>query len=266
MLKLSDFPENIGITNQDIAVISIIAFFLAGVKQAYLPLLLTLFAIPIHRFGSKKRYFGCIFLVLIVALISFLIPQAINQSVMRNIPQPEKEYEKLQKNYLISHPDQIPTIIRNTLQEYPLFYLSGYFGTFWWLNTSISFPFLVLFCLFFVLIILIEASETGHIPIRLKTLSFLAVMVSLIGMFTKMYVSWTSLPWVIGIGAYIVAGIQGRYFIPLTLFGCLLLSNSWIRRINFFSTLCKYIYNFYLFYIFLYNFYLIIFLSFRFLI
>ena len=239
VLKLSAFSENIRVTRQDIAVISILAFFLGGVKQAYLPLLLALFAIPIHRFGSKKRYFGCIFLVLIVALISFLVPQAMNQSIARNFPQPEREYENLQKNYLISHPDKIPTIIRNTLQEYPLFYLSGYFGTFWWLNTSLPFPFLVLFCLFFVLIILIEASETGHIPIRLKTLSFLAVLVSLIGMFTKMYVSWTSLPWVMGIGAYIVAGIQGRYFIPLTLFGCLLLSNNWLLNLKLLSSVVK---------------------------
>ena len=239
VLKLSAFPKNIEITNQDIAVISIIAFFLAGVKQAYLPLLLTLFAIPIHRFGSKKRYFGCIFLVLIVALISFLVPQAMNQSIARNFPQPEREYENLQKNYLISHPDKIPTIIRNTLQEYPLFYLSGYFGTFWWLNTSLPFPFLVLFCLFFVLIILIEASETGHIPIRLKTLSFLAVLVSLIGMFTKMYISWTSLPWVMGVGANLVAGIQGRYFIPLTLFVCLLLSNNWLLKLKLLSSMKK---------------------------
>lgn len=240
VLKLSAFPENTRITNHDIAIISMITFFLAGIKQAYLPLLLTLFAIPIRRFGSKKRYMGCIFLVLIICSISFLIPQTINQSITRNIPRPENEYENLQKDYLISHQDQIPLIIKNTLKEYPLFYLSGYFGTFWWLNTGFPFPFLVIFFMTFILIILIEASETGHIPIRLKAFSFLAVIISIIGMFTKMYISWTSLPWVMGIGADLVAGIQGRYFIPLTLFGCLLLSNAWAKKIRLFPFLEKF--------------------------
>ena len=78
---------------------------------------------------------------MIIGLTSFLIPQTINQSITRNILQPESEYEKLQKDYLISHQDQIPLIIKNTLKEYPLFYLSGYFGTFWWLNTGFPFPF-----------------------------------------------------------------------------------------------------------------------------
>ena len=54
LLKLHRLPENTQITNYDIAVILVIAFFIAGVKQAYLPLLLTLFAIPTRRFGSKK--------------------------------------------------------------------------------------------------------------------------------------------------------------------------------------------------------------------
>jgi len=242
VLKLSAFPKNIEITNQNIVVILIIAFFLAGVKQAYLPLLLTLFAIPIHRFGSKKKYFGCIFLVLTVALISFLIPQAINQSVMRNIPQPEKEYENFQKNYLISHPDKIPTIIRNTLQEYPLFYLSGYFGILGWLDTSFPFPFLVLFYLFFVLIIVFDASEMGYIPIGFKILSLFSVLFSIIGMFTKMYISWTSLPWIMSVGADLVAGIQGRYFIPLTLFSCLLFSNDWIKHLKHFHLLENFTY------------------------
>lgn len=240
VLKLSAFPENIVVTNQDIVVISIITFFLAGIKQAYLPLLLTLFSISIRRFGSKKRYFGCIFLVSIIGLTSFLIPQTINQSITWNILQPESEYENLQKDYLISHQDQIPIIIQNTLKEYPLFYLSGYFGILGWLDTSFPFPFLVLFFILFILIILIEASETGQIPIRLKAFSFLAVIISIIGMFTKMYISWTSLPWVMGIGADLVAGIQGRYFIPLTLFGCLLLSNAWVKKIRLFPFLEKF--------------------------
>lgn len=240
VLKLSGLPENTRITNHDIAVISMITFFLAGIKQAYLPLLLTLFAIPIHRFGSKKRYIGCIFLVLIIGLTSFLIPQAINQSATKNIIQPEKEYENLQKDYLISHPDQIPIIIKNTLKEYPLFYLSGYFGILGWLDTSFPFPFLILFFLAFILIILIEAGETGHIPNRLKFLSFIALMISISGMFYKMYISWTSLPWVTGVGADLITGIQGRYFIPLTLFGCLLLSNAWIINRKLFPLLEKF--------------------------
>jgi len=240
VLKLSAFSENIRVTRQDIAVISTIAFFLGGIKQAYLPLLLTLFAIPIRRFGSKKRYIGCIILVLIVALSSFRIPQTINQSVTKNINQPEKEYENLQKDYIISHQDQIPIIIQNTLKEYPLYYLSSYFGTLGWLDTNFPFPFLVLFYLIFISVILFDAYETGQIPIRLKAFSFLAVIISIIGMFTKMYISWTSLPWVMGVGADLVSGIQGRYFIPLTLFGCLLFSNAWFRNLKLLSTLDKF--------------------------
>jgi uncharacterized membrane protein len=59
-------------------------------------------------------------------------------------------------------------------------------------------------------------------------------------MFIKMYISWTSLPWIMGVGANRIAGIQGRYFIPLTLFGCLLLSNAWVKKIRLFPFLDKF--------------------------
>jgi uncharacterized membrane protein len=115
--------------------------------------------------------------------------------------------------------------------------LSSYFGTLGWLDTNFPFPFLVLFYLIFISVILFDAYETGQIPIRLKAFSFLAVIISIIGMFTKMYISWTSLPWVMGVGADLVSGIQGRYFIPLTLFGCLLFSNAWVKKIRLFPLL-----------------------------
>ena len=237
VLKLSAFSENTRITNHDIAIISIITFFLGGVKQAYLPLLLTLFAIPIHRFGSKKRYFNCILLVISIVLISLFIPQLINQSIIKNIPQTAKEYENLQKDYLISHKEQIPIIIQNTIKEYDYFYLASYFGILGWLDTYLPFPFLILFCLIFFFTILIDSAETGHIFLRLRVLSLTTLLLSIIGMFTKMYISWTSLPWIMGVGANRIAGIQGRYFIPLTLFGCLLLSNAWVKKIRFFPSL-----------------------------
>ena len=240
VLKLSTFPENIKVTNQDIMIIVIITFFLAGVKQAYLPLLLTLFAVPIDRFGSKKRYFNCILLVISIALISLSIPQLINQSIIQNIPQTAKEYENLQKDYLISHKEQIPIIIQNTIKEYDYFYLAGYFGILGWLDTYLPFPFLILFCLIFFFIILIDSAETGHISFQLRVLSLTSVFLSIIGMFIKMYISWTSLPWIMGVGANRIAGIQGRYFIPLTLFGCLLLSNAWVKKIRLFPFLDKF--------------------------
>ena len=239
VLKLSAFPENIGVTNQDIVVLSIITFFLAGVKQAYLPLLLTLFAVPIDRFRSKKRYFNCILLVIFIALISLFIPQLINQSITQNIPQTAKEYESLQKDYLISHKEQIPIIIRNTIKEYDYFYLAGYVGILGWLDTYLPFPFFILFCLIFSLTILIDSAETGHISLQMRVLSLTSVLLSIIGMFTKMYISWTSLPWIMGVGANRIAGIQGRYFIPLTLFGCLLLSNAWVKNRKVFTFLEK---------------------------
>jgi len=240
LLKLYRLPENTQITNYDIAVILVIAFFIAGVKQAYLPLLLTLFAIPTRRFGSKKRYYSCIMLVASIALTSFLIPALINHSIMQNIPKVENEYENLQKAYLVSHKEQIPIIILNTFKEYPLFYLSGYFGILGLLDTNFPFPFLILFYVAFGIIILIDACETENIRVLLKILSLIAVTITIIGMFVKMYISWTSLPWVMGVGANVVSGIQGRYFIPLTLFGCLLLSNAWFKNSKLLQILDKF--------------------------
>ena len=49
------------------------------------------------------------------------------------------------------------------------------------------------------------------------------------GSFYQMYIGWTSIPEIGGIGVNYVTGIQGRYFIPIAIFIAMLFANRFIK-------------------------------------
>ncbi len=229
-LKLITAREDYLITKRDIAVILLITFFLAGIKAAYLPFLLILFAIPRKFFGTKKRYFICIALVMVVGLTVYGVPQICNKIATSGIVLNSTKYVSMQKMYLKSHISEIPYIIINTFKHLKTFYLTGFFGILGLLDTNFPIPIIICFYLILLFVFLIDASKGGYFKWNIKVLSIISIMISLCGMLYHAYTNWTSQPQILGIGANYVSGLQGRYFIPIALFICLLFSNSFLQK------------------------------------
>lgn len=229
-LRLITAPEGYLITKKDIATVLFIAFFLGGVKVAYLPFLLVLLGVPQKAFGTKKRYFICIASVAAVGLAAYAVPAIANQVATRGVVLDSAKYAAMQKAYLESHLLEIPHIAFNTFKQFRLFYLAGFLGILGLLDTNFPVPVIIVFYLILLFTFLTDAFEAGHFKWNLKVLSLSAAVISILGMFYYMYINWTSLPNIVGVGADYVSGVQGRYLIPVALFVCLIFSNSLLQK------------------------------------
>lgn len=215
------------ITWRDITVIAIIAVFLCAIKQAYAPLMLILFAIPRSRFGSWKRYGISIGAVVAAGATAYLVPTLISSAIYTA---PADTYKILQQEYLLSHLWEFPIIILRTLYHERTFYMEGFFGKLG--QQDVNFPpvFLVLFYLLLLVAIVYDACEAKFVRYPVKLLAAAGCLIMIIGSYYGMYVGWTSIPEIGGIGVNYVTGIQGRYFIPIAIFIAMLFSNRFIKK------------------------------------
>ena len=96
---------------------------------------------------------------------------------------------------------------------------------------DVNFPpvFLVLFYLLLLVAIVYDACEAKFVRYPVKLLAAAGCLIMIIGSYYGMYVGWTSIPEIGGIGVNYVTGIQGRYFIPIAIFIAMLFSNRFIK-------------------------------------
>jgi uncharacterized membrane protein len=226
-MKLITSPAEYIITKKDIMAVMFIAFFLGGVKAAYLPFLLILLAVPRLRFGTIKRYLVCIGIVTVTALAAYAIPAVCNQIATKTAVVDTK-YIVQQKEYLSAHAFQFPFIILNTFKKFGVFYLGGFFGILGCLDTNFPIPVLIIFYLVLIFVMLMDSFDAGYVMKSAKLLSTAALVICVLGLMHYMYINWTSQ--VAGIGVDYVTGVQGRYYIPVALFVFILFSNSLMQK------------------------------------
>ena len=206
--------EDYRISGQDICLVMAITFFLAGIKQVYLCLLLSLFGIPVERFKDKRQYIRCILLVLTTAAVTYGIHEfAMGPLDVVSTAEAAKMSEQLR--YLIAHPFSIFTAIKNSLINYRGFYAISFVGVLGNLDINIPVYFHLLFWMVLAIVLIadsVHCSLTRKLKVLFAGGSILGVITSFLGI----YLQWTSI--MQGIGVDFVDGVQGRYFIPLTPF------------------------------------------------
>lgn len=236
-LKLLISDDNYRITKSDIVTVLVSAFFLGGIKLAYIPFLILLLAIPIYKFGNMKKYIKLASITGVTCILAFLIPYILMRVSLNGYSIPTPQNEILQKEYVFSSLLVFPKILINTFRSYKVFYLNSFFGNLGQLDTNFPVPVIVLFYLTFIYVIVIEACNINNIKLKAKLLIIISAIISIFGIFYKMYIGWTSLDNILGVGADTVSGVQGRYFIPMFLFLCLPFANSIFNKIKINSKL-----------------------------
>lgn len=229
-IKLVTAPDGYVISKKDIAAVLVIAFFLGGIKPVYLTFFLLFLAVPRQRFGTTKRYIICIASVLLVALAAYVIPVIAGQIATRGVVLTTTKYETQQKVYLFSHLGQVPSILINSFGHFYLFYVGGFFGILGLLDTNFPLPVIFIFYLILLIVALFDAFEAGAVKWFAKVMSACGALIAILMIFYAMYIGWTAFPEILGVGASYVSGVQGRYFIPITLFVCFLFSNSLLQK------------------------------------
>ena len=197
------------IRKKELTIMYLIAILIGLCKIVYLPLILLYTAIPVEKFGSKKRkwlHLLAIFIIVSVINISWLLLSSkflieYNQGVDA----------KLQLKGIIGDPIGYFNVLFNTLNVYLNTWLDSMLG----MNLgalTFHLPGLVFFfSLSFMLLLFAQRDERIRISNYGKTV-FYIVFVLIFGLIvTSLYMQWTP------VGYELVEGIQGRYFLPILL-------------------------------------------------
>lgn len=227
-ILLKDDSYRIGLG--DTFAIALASGVLFATKYAYGVLVLILLSICIKKFGSLKKYFGCIGLLALIGVAFFLIPTLINSSIRAAFPKSEMEIayaEHFGQNVFM-----IKDILRDTTATFWKAWVSQFVGVFGWLNIYMPILFTILYVCVLGVTVAAEAAQIKGITLKTRLLSFAGYAIFFVGTVLALYLQHNPL---IGIpvGRTIAYGFQGRYLIPAIPFLFLVFSNPLFTRFKY---------------------------------
>lgn len=189
----------------------IIMFFLTTImslcKIVYLPLCLLLFLIPKERFKTTSEKYKKICLLAIFVIVINIIWLTIASNYLVEFQPGVASIEQVK--YILENPLRYIQILISTIINKFDFYIFGFLGkSLEWFNIELPtiYPLITLCILTLVIKKDIEIAKWNKKSTKIATTFIFCVTIILI--FTSLYVQWTS------VGNFIVEGVQGRYFIP----------------------------------------------------
>ena len=229
--KLLTAAEDYRITREDVIALGLAAAGIAASKVVYLCLFALLLAVPIKRFGSLKRYFGSIGYIIGVVAIVYLIPLLITSIITAGHGTPPSAMEIAQKEYFFSHLFEFPTIISNTKELFFDSWVDGFVGNFGWLDTPLPRIFVHLYLAVLFAVAIAEGSTIRGIKWQPRVLAVAAMLVIVLGTFAIMFLKFNpNRADYMEVSA--VYGMQGRYFIPFTIFLMLTFANPLLLNLK----------------------------------
>lgn len=199
-------------TRPEVILLALIAFLLGHAKVVYAPLLLVIIAL-------KRDMAWRDFIILCGGLFLVCLGGAISGALLFGLPDDEalRAASSAQAGYLAANPLSVPGLILRSLMTNGGFYFASFLGNLGWLDTLFPLPALAFL---FGLLILAFVHDALRGPSPLGWLGaagiLLGAALSIVGVMLSMYVYWTS--HTRGIGAAVIDGVQGRYFLPLAFF------------------------------------------------
>jgi len=204
-------------------------------KVVYCPLILLFFLSPKALFsGDRNRLYLFASSLLLAAgcyIIWHWLTKNAGTASVTNIPFDYTNFQakdqllplldsNKQLQFLQHQPSSIFTILIRTLQDQGLYYIESFIGLLGWLDTKL--PFLIYISFPFALIVSALGSKTlKNNMLAEKTLFALIWTISTSAILLGFYLLSTP------VGNAIIGGIQGRYFIPITLPFLLIISTGY---------------------------------------
>ncbi len=218
ILKLREERQTL-ITGKQIAILGVLSVVVAISKTVYLPLVGMLFLLPKEKFQStKKKNLILVGLLSVAALVDIgwyfmngLTTTAINNAAI------------IQKGILMTDPiGTIQLFLYTMISRFSIYFNEVFGGKLGW-NEYVDIlmvPYLLAFTLFAVSICGKEKKTNFSV---LEKIGIGMVVIAIIGLvFLAMFIEW-SVP-----GLEYIAGVQGRYLIPILLPICLLLGGKFL--------------------------------------
>lgn len=234
LMKLLYSEETYRVTIRDIISVCFVTFWMVGIKQMYAPLLLLLFTVPVRKFRNKKQYFVAIGSVAFTGIVAYL-PTIIVNITLSGIEGWNAQAEIEQKQYVLNNIFNFLRIILQTFKEQIVSYIISFIGCLGNLDTVFLMPIVLMFGFILLFVSIFDISRVKGIKISVRIGTAILILAIIFASCYVMYVGWTSISEVGGVGYPIISGLQGRYFIPLFAFGIMIFSNNLLLKINFFQ-------------------------------
>jgi uncharacterized membrane protein len=111
--------------------------------------------------------------------------------------------------YLLDHPLQIPTIALDTLRAHAIEYAIMFIGALGSLDTLLPKPYYAAAALILLAALIADLAGPPAADARARGLLLVVLLASTALIFVSQYLIWTA------VGATVIEGAQGRYFLPL---------------------------------------------------
>ena len=207
ILSLTFDTRNNIIGKKQIIILTILSIIVALCKIVYIPLVILLFIIPKEKFKNEKKVNTIIFIILIAFAINF-IWLGISSIYLSKF----REGDSLvQVKSLLIHPIRYIQNCLYTLNLNGSSYITTMFGERLGWGELISVHSIVPYTLFIMAIYITISDKSIKEKFDVyQNLIIIFVLLSIIALiFTSLYVQWTTCE------SDSIAGIQGRYFIPI---------------------------------------------------
>lgn len=209
----------------------VLGFLLLGIfviKYVYVCLGLLVFMIPMKRFGDKKSYWKAFVIALLpLAVIGGYHILTVSSGIqgMQAVSAAE---DMTQTQYLLAHPMYLPKVLVKTMLTMGYFYLQSLniLGS---LNCGLPLLFTLGPCFLVAVALLdMDVPESGKIfTVRNRILILAAAVITMLMIFIGLYIGdGVANP----VGAGIVSGVQGRYFIVLLILPFIALKSNRIQQ------------------------------------
>ncbi|MGZ7050337.1 MAG: DUF2142 domain-containing protein, partial [Methanobacterium sp.] len=197
---------NRAINSKDIIIMFILIFTLALSKQGYIPLLLLLLMIPIDKFNNSRIRILAFALIGSITLLFTGIWDYIFKDSYVAIVNPAISASN-QIFFILQNPLQFGYIFLNTLNLKFQFYLISFVGIFGWLQIPLPEIMVYTYLAALIIVALLDKNKLVVNKVQ-KSVSFFTFLIISFMVFLFEYTTWTP------VGASLIEGVMGRYFIP----------------------------------------------------
>lgn len=200
------------ITKKERVIFFLLSIFLALSKYVYLPMIgIGLLLISSKNMEKKQKIilFSTTFIIAILLVLGYFVFD-------RTYENPHKDYlEQVNANMaeqvkgIIHHPIKFVETLGRTLYERGESYMGTMVGSsLGWLNITVYYPAIIMYIIVIIASCFIEENKVAF-NTKQKLFCMLLSVGTILLVITGLYLHWT------GVGAGVVEGVQGRYFIPV---------------------------------------------------
>lgn len=214
------------VEKKDILILCVCTAIIAPIKVVYIVIIGLGILIPYQKFGTKIKKWSYAFVLGMAGVIPTIITRIVSMADMIGGSQTNSEllgYEVYGGVYFLKHLGELPRIFIETIQEMTSYYVDTMIGKqLGWLEIEIPPIIIEGFLILLLISVVRKRGEKEMIQIGSKvwmgTLAFLCCI------FTGfvLLISWTE------VGQQVIAGVQGRYFLPIAPMVLLLFRTKYI--------------------------------------